>query len=319
MASNDVYIHADIHGASSVVVKNRTQAETHPIPPLSLSQAGTFAMARSAAWSSKIVTSAWWVYPSQVSKTPPAGQYLARGTFVIRGKKNFLPPVSLVMGFGMLFRVDDECIAYHVGERAVRGTFEPIVEAPEEEQTVDGDKGDDDEEHFRDADDDEDNDEIGDENDEIGDENDDDEQKGETELDHDGSKRAEASQEEGLKEGVEEEGDEDKAEDEDGAVQKSAKGDDSDVEGATNRRTGEASVETESGDADAGQEEVGKDAAGDLFERFAGQLRVSGENEEEKDENESALSTAGTSGERKKGEVKDKPECARVAQFCPCT
>lgn len=34
---------------------------------------------------------AWWVHPSQVSKTPQAGEYLTTGSFVIRGKKNFVP------------------------------------------------------------------------------------------------------------------------------------------------------------------------------------------------------------------------------------
>jgi hypothetical protein len=40
----------------------------------------------------------------QVSKTAPSGEYLVTGSFMIRGKKNFLPPQPLVMGFGFLFR-----------------------------------------------------------------------------------------------------------------------------------------------------------------------------------------------------------------------
>jgi hypothetical protein len=38
----------------------------------------------------------------------------------IRGKKNFLPANPLVMGVGLLFRVDDSCVARHAGERRVR-------------------------------------------------------------------------------------------------------------------------------------------------------------------------------------------------------
>jgi hypothetical protein len=34
-----------------------------------------------------------------------------------RGKKNYLPPASLQMGFGILFRVADECIPNHIDER----------------------------------------------------------------------------------------------------------------------------------------------------------------------------------------------------------
>ena len=40
---------------------------------------------------------------------------------MVRGKKNFLPPVRLEMGYGVLFRVDNTCIANHANERRVRG------------------------------------------------------------------------------------------------------------------------------------------------------------------------------------------------------
>jgi len=57
-----------------------------PIPPKTLNEAGTMAICNSAAWDAKVVTSAWWVNPSQVSKTAPSGEYLTTGSFMIRGK-----------------------------------------------------------------------------------------------------------------------------------------------------------------------------------------------------------------------------------------
>ena len=66
---------------------------------------------------SNIVTSAWWVEASQVSKTAPTGEYLSTGSFMIRGKKNFLPPNPLVMGLGILFVLEEGSIARHLGER----------------------------------------------------------------------------------------------------------------------------------------------------------------------------------------------------------
>lgn len=78
----------------------------------------------SQAWDSKMVTSAWWVYPHQVSKTAPTGEYLTVGSFMIRGKKNFLPPHPLVMGFGLLFRLDESSLGLHLNERRVRGEEE---------------------------------------------------------------------------------------------------------------------------------------------------------------------------------------------------
>lgn len=53
------------------------------------------------------MTTAWWVNSSQVSKTAPSGEYLTTGSFMIRGKKNFLPAVPIVLGFGILFRLED--------------------------------------------------------------------------------------------------------------------------------------------------------------------------------------------------------------------
>lgn len=51
LGPNDVYVHADVHGASSVIVKNNSDK---PIPPLSLSQAGVMTLCRSSAWKDKV-------------------------------------------------------------------------------------------------------------------------------------------------------------------------------------------------------------------------------------------------------------------------
>jgi hypothetical protein len=60
------------------------------------------------------------VHSSQVSKTAPSGEYLTTGSFMIYGRKNFLPPTSLEMGFGILFRLDDSSVTRHAGERKDR-------------------------------------------------------------------------------------------------------------------------------------------------------------------------------------------------------
>ncbi|KAJ2520005.1 hypothetical protein H4217_002315 [Coemansia sp. RSA 1939] len=146
----DAYVHADINGAASVIVKNKMAAtapeaasgvdrkrqpsdsdetsrgntdgsSAESIPPSTLFQAGVMSVCQSRAWDAKIVTSAWWVEASQVSKTAPTGEYLTTGSFMIRGKKRFLPPAQLVYGFGFMFRLaDDESIARHVSARQQR-------------------------------------------------------------------------------------------------------------------------------------------------------------------------------------------------------
>uniref|UniRef100_A0A2K6NPE0 Ribosome quality control complex subunit NEMF n=1 Tax=Rhinopithecus roxellana TaxID=61622 RepID=A0A2K6NPE0_RHIRO len=117
LTPGDIYVHADLHGATSCVIKNPTG---EPIPPRTLTEAGTMALCYSAAWDARVITSAWWVYHHQVSKTAPTGEYLTTGSFMIRGKKNFLPPSYLMMGFSFLFKVDESCVWRHRGERKVR-------------------------------------------------------------------------------------------------------------------------------------------------------------------------------------------------------
>ncbi|KAL7069054.1 hypothetical protein ACR3K2_05870 [Cryptosporidium serpentis] len=101
LEKNDRYIHADIHGATTCIVKNpRNLAD---IPMNTLCEAGQMSICYSRSWANKTVISAWWVYPDQVSKTAPSGEYLTTGSFVIRGKKNFLPPLKLEMGLVLVF------------------------------------------------------------------------------------------------------------------------------------------------------------------------------------------------------------------------
>ncbi|XP_017103896.2 ribosome quality control complex subunit NEMF homolog [Drosophila bipectinata] len=117
MRPKDIYVHAEIQGASSVIIRNPTGEE---IPPKTLLEAGSMAISYSVAWDAKVVTNSYWVTSEQVSKTAPTGEYLATGSFMIRGKKNFLPSCHLIMGLSLLFKLEDSFIARHLGERKVR-------------------------------------------------------------------------------------------------------------------------------------------------------------------------------------------------------
>lgn len=142
----DAYLHADVHGAASCILRAKRQRDprtgkTAPIPLSSqaLREAGNFTICRSSAWSSKMVTSAWWVDSHQVSKTAPTGEYLTVGSFMIRGKKNFLPPTQLEMGLAVLFRLgDDDSILRHKDERR---DFALIQEEADEENPSEDDVG----------------------------------------------------------------------------------------------------------------------------------------------------------------------------------
>jgi predicted ribosome quality control (RQC) complex YloA/Tae2 family protein len=86
MQKGDIFVHADIHGAPAVLIK----AEGREVPERSIREAFNFAASYSKAWKHGIfVLDVYWVYPEQVSKTTEHGEYVSKGAFIIRGKKNF--------------------------------------------------------------------------------------------------------------------------------------------------------------------------------------------------------------------------------------
>ena len=117
LKQGDKFIHADLDGAASVIVKNKPGMSESPIPPSTLSQAGVLAVATSSAWDSKAVMSAWWVDANRVSKIAPTGDLLPDGRFVIHGQKNYLPPAQLLLGFGIMFKITEESKLRHLRHR----------------------------------------------------------------------------------------------------------------------------------------------------------------------------------------------------------
>ncbi|KAI9595892.1 fibronectin-binding protein A N-terminus-domain-containing protein [Syncephalis fuscata] len=125
LRKDDKYVHADLHGAATVVVKN---PHTYPPPPSTMFQAGVMSVCQSRAWEAKMLASAYWVNSDQVSKTAPSGEYLST--------RNFLPPVNLVYGFGYLFKIDESCVAAHVLQQRAENQLSSTEEtaASEEER-----------------------------------------------------------------------------------------------------------------------------------------------------------------------------------------
>ena len=149
LRKGDVYCHADMHGASSVIIKNNPKTPDAPIPPSTLAQAGSFSVCSSVAWDSKAGMGAWWVNADQVSKSAPAGEFLPAGSFMVRGKKNFLAPSQLLLGLGIMFRISEESKAKHVkhrlhGESADTGSKQDAEKGDQDEAEKAADEDDDD-------------------------------------------------------------------------------------------------------------------------------------------------------------------------------
>jgi len=98
LEDGDVFMHADIHGAPAVVVKTGGSKPSEA----DLLDAAVLAAAYSKAWRSGLGSvGVYWVEGRQVSKSPPSGEYLARGAFMVYGRKNYLPPVRLRLALGL--------------------------------------------------------------------------------------------------------------------------------------------------------------------------------------------------------------------------
>lgn len=123
LKEGDVYAHADIHGAPSVILKDGLKASEEE-----LREACWFALAQSKAWmAGSAEGGAFWAYPDQVSKTPNAGEFVPRGAFIIRGKRNYEYHLPLEMGIGEV---------YYQNERKIMCAPAPVMEKCSEKYYV---------------------------------------------------------------------------------------------------------------------------------------------------------------------------------------
>ena len=111
---NDVYLHADIHGASSIAIKLNGDELNDKL----IKESGEFAASFSSAWSMGFTSQdVFWVHPEQVTKTPESGEFLAKGSFVIRGHRNYIRGARVKLAIGI---VDYE------GKRIMIGPIEAL-------------------------------------------------------------------------------------------------------------------------------------------------------------------------------------------------
>ena len=111
---NDIYLHADIHGASSTAIK----LNGNELNDTLLKESGEFAASFSSAWSMGFTSQdVFWVNPDQVTKTPESGEFLAKGSFVIRGHRNYIRGARVKLAIGI---VDYE------GKRIMAGPIESL-------------------------------------------------------------------------------------------------------------------------------------------------------------------------------------------------
>jgi predicted ribosome quality control (RQC) complex YloA/Tae2 family protein len=99
LGEHDVYLHADLHGAPSVVIK--VPDPKGPPGEPTLQEAGQWALCQSRAWRAGLASAdAFWVLGDQVSKAGASGEYVARGSWVIHGTRHTLRDLPLELTLG---------------------------------------------------------------------------------------------------------------------------------------------------------------------------------------------------------------------------
>ncbi len=126
LEGKDTFVHADVHGASVVIVKGET---AH------LDEVAVFAVVYSGAWrAGHGAADVYAARADQVSKTAESGEYLSRGSFVVRGERTWYRDVLLEVAVGLQKRPEARIIGGPVSAVRPRsdqvitlrpGTFEP--------------------------------------------------------------------------------------------------------------------------------------------------------------------------------------------------
>jgi len=101
MTDNDIIFHAEIHGSPFFLVKNVNNQEKQDSGYVEEAAQATVSFSR--AWKDGLSSGdAYWVFPNQVKKGAPTGQFLPKGSFVIEGKRNFCRGIELKLSIGLV-------------------------------------------------------------------------------------------------------------------------------------------------------------------------------------------------------------------------
>lgn len=97
MEEKDIVLHADIVGSPFTLIKNARGKCSE----ISIRQAAQFTLCYSRAWRENVIVPVYWVYPEQIGLSPPPGQYMKKGSFMIYGKKNYIEDLKLEIVIGI--------------------------------------------------------------------------------------------------------------------------------------------------------------------------------------------------------------------------
>lgn len=100
LSEKDIVFHAEIHGSPFFILKD--VGDNIENCQESIMQVAQATVSFSRAWKDGLSSGdCFWVLPEQVKKGAPTGQFLAKGSFVIEGKRNYIKALELKLSFGI--------------------------------------------------------------------------------------------------------------------------------------------------------------------------------------------------------------------------
>ena len=97
----DLIFHTNFPGSPLAVIKN---PENKEIPSTTIEETAEFVASFSRAWKENWgVVDTFYILPNQITRSPPSGEFLQKGSFIISGKKNFIKNVKTELTIGLIF------------------------------------------------------------------------------------------------------------------------------------------------------------------------------------------------------------------------
>lgn len=105
MEGSDLFFHAQAHGAPVTILKATGPSEAArdvDIPERSREEAAQFAVSYSSVWKDGHYSGdVYMATPDQVSKTPESGEFIEKGSFVIRGDRTYYRDTAVAVSVGI--------------------------------------------------------------------------------------------------------------------------------------------------------------------------------------------------------------------------
>lgn len=120
MEKRDFVFHTQHPGAPLTVIKT----EGKEVPETTLFEAATFAVSHSTLWKGGNASGdCYMVKGDQVSKTPETGEYVPKGSFIIRGERRYFEDVMLELAVGLELKSETRVIGGPISAVAKNGTY----------------------------------------------------------------------------------------------------------------------------------------------------------------------------------------------------